>query len=228
VIISHQPDGPEEIGRSHRSAEGDLADLPMQAQFRPQVEPLQSRFRENRRCRGNPASEEEEFAAAARASEEFHGADAHELIEVHTQIFEHDFLGDLGELMSLEIISIEGGLVTVKKFRGARLARSPKGFSDQLYIEGGDQSVDLAEFGIHRPHELEVLGYLKFVTYYTTKYHLGDDGGEANYRHKLNDGSAIKLGTKRGNRPTVVYDVNNQLLQLAGGEYEILAEGIDN
>lgn len=177
------------------------------------------------RKRKNPA---DGYEGAAEASEAFHGTAVKELIEVKTKLFEHDFLGDLGELVKLDIIAINGGIVTLKGFKGARLARSPKGYNDQLYIEGGDHSVDLAEFGIDRPHELEVLGHLKFVTYYTIKHHLGKDGGEANYRHKLNDNPQIWLGTVKKNRPTVIYDVNNQLLQLAGGEYEILPEGIDN
>jgi len=172
----------------------------------------------------------DEYAAAAQASEEFHGTEPHELIEVETEIFEHDHLADCGELIKLEVISINGGIVYLKKFKGARLCRSPKGFPDQLYIEGGDQAVDLGEFGIHRPHELEVLGHLKYVTYYTVKHHLGKDGGEANYRHRFNDngGVSMMIGTKSKNRPTVVYDVNNKLLLLAGGEYDILPEGIDN
>jgi len=168
------------------------------------------------------------FEAAAEASEEFHGTPAHEFIEVTTEVYEHDALADCGELIKLEIIGIDGEIVDLKRFKGARLAMSPKGFPPQLYIEGGDQSVDLGEFGIDRPHELEVLGKLKYITYYTVKHHLGRDGGEANYRHKFNDGESIRIGTKHKNRPTVIYDVNNQLLSLAGGEYDILPEGIDN
>ena len=44
VTIMHQPDGPEMIGRSYRSMNGDLVDLPMQAQFRDKTPVLQSRF----------------------------------------------------------------------------------------------------------------------------------------------------------------------------------------
>jgi hypothetical protein len=51
VAVYHQPSGPDDIGRSYRSAHGDLLDLPMQAQFRdkehPPTVPLQSHFREN-------------------------------------------------------------------------------------------------------------------------------------------------------------------------------------
>src|ERR1700683_5398302 len=101
-----------------------------------------------RRSRKNPS----EFESAVEGSEEFHGTAAHELIEVKTRIFEHDALADLGELVSMHIRSINGGMVHLSGFKGARLASSPKGYPFQLYIEGGDQSVDLAEFDITNPH----------------------------------------------------------------------------
>lgn len=169
-----------------------------------------------------------EYEAAAAMSEDFHGTPAHEDFSIVTEIYEHDSLADCGELMKLEIMARNGGIVDLKDFGGARLAMSPKGYPAQLYIEGGDQAVDLEEFGIEKPHELEVLGHLKYITYYTTKHHLGRDGGEANYRHQFNDGANYLIETKKKNRPTVIYDVNNELLMLAGGEYEILPEGIDN
>ncbi len=180
-----------------------------------------------RKTKKNPSG----YAAAAQASEEFHGTPPHEEFNIVTKIFEHDHLGDIGELVKLEVIPVHGGgVIDLTKFKGARLAQSPKGSKGQLYIEGGNQSVDLDAFEISEPHELEVLGKLKYVTYYTVKHHLGRDGGEANYRHKLNDGDSwlIRRGTNSKNRPTVVYDVNNKLLSIAGGEYKILPEGIDN
>jgi hypothetical protein len=170
-----------------------------------------------RKSRRNPS---DEFASAVEGSEEFHGTEAHELIEVESQVFEHDTLTDLGELISMDIRSINGGMVHLKDFEGARLASSPKGYPFQLYIEGGDQEVDLGEFDIERPHEREVLGDLKRIKYYTVKHHLGRDGGEANYVHKL--------GENGGRLPEVIYDVLNKQLSIVGGDYTILPEGIDN
>lgn len=170
-----------------------------------------------------------EYAAAAEASEDFHGIPAHEDFQITTKIFEYDNLGDCGELVELVIVPVHGGkLISLKKFKGARLAQSPKGEPYQLYIEGGDQSVDLETFDIDSPHATEVLGKLKTITYYTVKHHLGRDGGEANYKHKLNEEDLVTRGTKAANRPTVIYDVLNKLLSMAGGEYTILPEGIDN
>lgn len=167
--------------------------------------------------RRNPS----EYQSAVEGSEDFHGTDAHELIEVKTEVFEHDNLFDLGELISMDISPVNGGRVIVlKEFEGARLAAAPKGYPFQLFIEGGDQSVDLAEFDIDSPHEKEVLGKLKRIKYYTIKHHLGKDGGEANYVHKL--------GEVTGRLPFVLYDTVNKLLEIAGGGYTILPEGIDD
>jgi len=179
--------------------------------------------------RKNPAVDEE-YEAAVQASEEFHGTPATEEFRIVTKIFEHGVLADCGELIKIEVIPIHGGpVIDIKDFgkHGARLARSPKGYPVQLFIEGGDQSVNLEDFEIYSPHELEVLGKLKYIVYYTVKHHLGRDGGEANYRHELNDAQKT-IPTKARNRPTVIYDTINKLLSLAGGEYEILPEGIDN
>lgn len=188
--------------------------------------PFPPKGKGKRKTKSNPA--EGEYEAAAQASEEFHGTKPHEEFTFRTTLFEHDVLGDCGELVKLEIIPATGGpVVDVKKFKGARLCQSPKGSLPQLYIEGGDQSVPLSEFGIDEPHEKEVLGKLKFITYYTVKHHLGKDGGEANFRHKFNDGE-VRVGTNPKNRPTVTYDVLNKLLGIWGGEYKILPEGIDN
>ena len=169
-----------------------------------------------RRTKRNPS----EYEAAAEASEDFHGTPAHEDISVTADIFEHDNLGDIGPLVSMDIASVNGGVVHLSKFKGARLARSPKGFPFQLFIEGGDQSVNLAEFAIDTPHELEVLGKLKRITYFTDKKHLGKEGGVANYKHKL--------GEVSGKLPHVIYDVMNKTLSIAGGAYTILPEGIDD
>lgn len=162
-----------------------------------------------------------EYLAAAAASEEFHGRAPSESITIKTEVFEHDNLGDLGELVSMTIKPDRGGEVEVlKDFDGTRLAQSPKGYPFQLFIEGGDQSVTIEDFGIDEPHEVEVLGKLTHVVYYTTKDHLGEDGGEANFKHKLGEVSGIK--------PYVIYDVLNESLSIAGGNYKILPEGIDD
>ena len=111
------------------------------------------------------------------------------------------------------------------------LAETEKG--TQLYIKGGDQSVNLKDFGITDPHESEILGALLNVVYFTTKDHLiPEDGGTANYKHKfvnekLRAPRKYVFGQKGARLPMVGYDVRNKLLSIQGGTYKIVAEGID-
>ena len=91
---------------------------------------------------------------------------------------------------------------------------------DQLFIDGGDQAVDLKVFGIDTPHEKELLGYLKSVWYFTDKKHLGNEGGLAIYKHKL--------GEEGGELPAVVYRVRDKRLEIVGGSYTIPDEGVRN
>jgi hypothetical protein len=94
---------------------------------------------------------------------------------------------------------------------------------------GGDQSINLEDFGIRKPHESEVLGKVKVIDYHTDKSHLGDEGGKAVYTHQFrttNKGGK-HVTVSMAKYPTLVYDVVNEQLLLSGGSYTIRAEGID-
>lgn len=150
--------------------------------------------------------------------EGFHGRPSSETVTITTPIHEHKYLSGIGELIELQIRAQSGAVVRVKDFKGAVLAQNEK--RTQLFVEGGDQRVDLKAFGIREPiHEKETLGELDRVDYYTVKDHLGDEGGEAIYRHKLK-----KYAFRR--KPTVIYDTVNHLIEFAGGNYSIPDEGI--
>jgi hypothetical protein len=92
----------------------------------------------------------------------------------------------------------------------------------QMFIDGGDQSVDLKTFGIdtRTAHEKELLGYLKNFGYFTDKKHLGSEGGRAIYKHKV--------GEEGGELPAVVYRVLDKKLEIVGGSYTIPNEGVRN
>lgn len=189
-------------------------------------------FRKGRRY--NPAG------AAAEAFKRFHGRDPHEFVTVTKQIHRHGNLWSLGTLRMLKIRTERGQTAKLSGFKGAYLAANEQAFEDlaqlgrakaQLYIEGGDQSVDLKSFGIDpdRAHEVETLGKAIAIDYHTVKVHLGSEGGDAIYRHKFRT-------TREGDRevtlrvakyPDVIYRVLDQQLEFSGGSYEIRAEGID-
>jgi hypothetical protein len=98
---------------------------------------------------------------------------------------------------------------------------------------GGDQKVNLADFGIREPHEKEALGAVRAVWYDTTKVHLApEDGGKAVYHHKFGGpkhkaGGANDWGSKGPRLPMLMYDVRNKLLEFAGGGYTLPDVGID-
>lgn len=185
--------------------------------------------------RENPAG------AAAEAFKRFHGREAREFVTVTKKIHRHGNLWSLGTLRMLKIRTERGQTVKLSGFKGAYLAANEQAFGDlsetgranltQLYVEGGDQSVDLKSFGIDpdRAHEVETLGKAIVIDYHTVKVHLGGEGGDAIYRHKFRT-------TREGDRevtlrvakfPDVIYRVLDQQLEFSGGSYEIRAEGID-
>ena len=174
-----------------------------------------------RRGRKNPA------AAAAEVFEEFHGYKPSEVVTVTKKIHHHEHLASAGRLISLDVWGIDNRGHKISGFGKALLAFNED--KNQLFVEGGDQSLNLADFGITRPHEMETLGRVTDIGYHTNKTHLGEDGGEAVYVHKFRstnkDGRHVVVKIAR--YPDLIYDVRNEQLLFSGGSYEIRAEGID-
>jgi hypothetical protein len=171
---------------------------------------------------------------AAEAYEKFQGHPPSELFISDEKVHEHEWYAAVGELIDLVIVP-EGQRkgVRLHGFRGTRLAMNeklaaPDEYFDQLFLVGGDQSVDLAEFGITHPHEQEVLGKVVDITYHTRKDHLGArDGGDADYVHAFGEESG-KKHVRILFSPTATYHVLNQQIELWGGRYTIEPEGIRN
>jgi hypothetical protein len=154
-------------------------------------------------------------AAASEAYTDFHGRASEEVVTVQTKVHYHKHLAACGELRKL-VIKPVGKLfsVTLSGFKKALLAFNEK--RTQLFIEGGDQAVDLKQFGIKTPHETETLGEVRVIEYFTIKDHLGNEGGQAVYVHKFSKPY-----------PVLIYNVLDQQLRFSGGSYKVLAEGID-
>jgi hypothetical protein len=161
------------------------------------------------KAKRNPASQ------ASEAYTDFHGRASEEVVTVKTEIHYHKHLAACGELRKL-VIKPVGKLFTVSLsgFKKALLAFNEK--RTQLFIEGGDQAVDLRQFGIKAPHETETLGEVRVIEYFTIKDHLGNEGGKAVYVHKFHKPY-----------PVLIYNVLDQQLTFSGGSYKVLAEGID-
>ena len=190
---------------------------PYYEKLSPEHQAIARRYTGNKGKKRNPGRTNPEDVAAKRY-ESFHGRGPESITKVTRTVHEHSVLSGIGKLKELTIAAIDGkGEVRLSGFKGALLAMNEAG--TQMYIEGGDQKVDLGAFGIRTPHETEVLGAALSVVYDTTKDHLGKDGGTASYRHKF--------GAKNSRLPMIVYDVRNKQLYFAGGGYTLPDEGID-
>lgn len=158
--------------------------------------------------RGNPAE------AARAVSEEFHGRKVREMVPVTERRHYHKFLAELGELTLLVIHTPDGRhKVELTQFAGALLCTNED--KNQLFIKGGDQTVNLRDFGVRDPHEKEHLGELRKIAYFTDKEHLGDEGGEADYHHSFSKPY-----------PHVDFRTRDTHLEISGGRYKITREGI--
>jgi hypothetical protein len=156
--------------------------------------------------------------AAAEVYEEFHGTPSTEVVTVSGPVHYHSHLAALGKLAYLKVAGVDGYMHTLKDFSGSLLCSNEN--RNQLFVEGGDQAVDLDVFGISAPHEVETLGQVTEIGYRTDKKHLGEQGGKALYFHIT--------GEDGGSSPDLLYRVRDERLEFSGGSYEITGDGIAN
>lgn len=169
--------------------------------------------------------------AAAQAYEDFHGTPSEEVITVSEKVHFHEHLAAAGKLERLVIVPVDKSApVTLRDFGGAVLAFNEQ--RNQLFVKGGNQSVPLEVFGIDpdEAHEVETLGVVKVIDYFTTKKHLGRDGGTAVYVHRFRTeergGRTVIVKILRW--PDAIYFVRDKRIVFSGGSYTILPEGIDH
>lgn len=167
-------------------------------------------------------------AAADAVYEEFHGRPPDETVTIRKERHHHTHLASAGDLKKLVVLGVDEKVHTITGFKGAILAFNES--KNQLFVEGGDQSVNLEDYGIRNPHEIETLGQVKDIAYFTTKDHLGDEGGTATYVHKFRttneNGKHVTVRITR--YPDLIYRVRDEQLEFSGGSYLIRAEGIDH
>ena len=93
----------------------------------------------------------------------------------------------------------------------------------QVFITGGDQSLDLPGLGItgHQAEkELVTIGQVTNVVYHAHKIFDGKRE-EYDYTHKLSEDSIKTKQGKKGLLPILIYDRLNKSLKLSGGVYHI-------
>lgn len=182
-----------------------------------------------KRARRNPEE------SSALAYEIFHGKPPAGYTEVIEEIHEHEHLWVLGTLEKLIIDTVSGYQATwefIGNDKPLLCGSEPEPGSTglfgsnmvctQLYVRGGDQTLALDKVKMGEKtkwwKEEMVIGQLVEVTYFTQKGF--DNFKPVDYFHQL--------GEETGDVPTIVYDTRNRLLSIAGGQYEIKAEGITN
>ena len=178
----------------------------------------------------NPAKKKNPSGEAQEVYEEFHGEPPSETVIVEKKVHFHKHLASAGELRKLEVRRrVDRGVTTLTRFKGALLAFNEA--KNQLFVEGGDQTISLEAFGIdpNEAHEMETLGQVLSIDYFTTKTHLGDEGGEATYEHgfRMTNENGKHVTVKIARYPDLIYSVPNEQLYFSGGSYLIRAEGID-
>jgi hypothetical protein len=176
----------------------------------------------------NPARRNPE-EIAAEAYREFHGKDPEKVFDVDTRMHYHSVLAGMARLKFIDVQRADGGITTIHFDKNTHLAENEH--QTQLFIVGGDQSVNLKDFGISVPHEMQVLGKAVEIGYFTDKKHLiSTDGGKGTYVHPFGytrNGNGREVKVKQADPPTLIYDTRNKLLSFAGGSYTIKPEGID-
>lgn len=163
----------------------------------------------------NPATRRNSADAAAAVSEAWHGRPAKTATKYDETLRYHGKLADLAGMVRLEILVSPTRVQKIDFQRNVRLGTNPG--RTQLYLVGGDQSIDLKVFSItghEAKKELVPIGPVYAITYWTAKQHLGRADKKAGpYRHVF---------AEHGQQaPILLYDTLNRTQLLAGGSYHI-------
>jgi len=162
----------------------------------------------------------DDIESAEEVYKEFHGKPSDEILEVEEDHIERDALTVLGQLVQLVVQSAANESIYKVNFDAdVMLCCSPD--RKQLYVVGGEQSLDLASMGFSESaiqKDKVFVGSVLQVTYRTRKHF--DDFDVIDYVHDM--------GEEGGTLPVLAYDRLNQNLEFIGGDYEIKPEGIVN
>jgi hypothetical protein len=219
AFISWQQRNPGKLGKAFKRVAAAITKSGCKPKRIKHYKHLETVAEARKRTARNP------FAAAAEVYEEFHGRPSSEVVTVSEKIHYHKNLAALGEFRTLVVLARDGAKVTLSRFKKAILCTNEQ--KDQLFVRGGDQAVDVREFGIRKPHEVETLGKVLELAYFTRKDHLGDEGGTALYFHVAGETNENGKRKMAGWSPDLIYRVRDEALEFSGGSYTIRAEGVD-
>ena len=159
--------------------------------------------------------------AAAEMYENFHGAPSEEVLEVVEEEHYHGHLAGLGQLMELKVTTVSGYDCTLGfdyKDSGKHVVLASNEEGTQLYLTGGDQSLDLKKMKMNGDYEKDsmVIGELYFISYLTTKDFDKFKPIIYEHTHGENEDTGDIVSC-----PMLRYDLLNKRLYVDGGEYVI-------
>jgi hypothetical protein len=153
--------------------------------------------------------------AAAELSEAWHGRPARMASDIIETVHYHGVLTELGQLQEIKVMVTDRKAQAIFFDAETMLCSSENG--KQLYVVGGDQSLDLEALGItgeEAEKDCVLVGEVYSLTYITDKQHLGKaDKTPGPYEHIM--------GEKGGRPPFLVYDSMNETVGFSGGTYVI-------
>lgn len=159
--------------------------------------------------------------SSAALYETFHQKAPERIDEYEEHVHYHGWLAELGEMREIKVDLVymdPPKQATIEFEPGTKLGCSEDG--RQLYLVGGDQSLDLKALGFSRDwiRDYMLIGVLSELTYRTKK---GFDKFEViDYYHEV--------GEDTGDLPILAYDNMNQQLMIVGGKYRVEHDGIIN
>jgi hypothetical protein len=132
-------------------------------------------------------------------------------------------LGQLFTLVELQVKRPVGWKWGVLDFTGKGVQGGGDPYSHQIYFVGGDQKISrgqLTHLGVDNEKQIIDLGECMSIAYRQKKMQV--NGIASDYEHPFGDRTGI--------RPRLIYDRRGPQprLLLAGGDYTIMPEGIDN
>jgi hypothetical protein len=171
--------------------------------------------------RRNPQEE------ADSAFESFHGEPPEGVVIVEEKIHEHEHLWACGRLIDMTVDTLSGLEVTFTFEHNSAPYLSCSEDGRQLYIEGGDQKIDLAAIKMDGPRWVKdrmVIGVFAEprgarkhnITYRTRKDF--DKFEEIDYQHELGEPSKE---LRKPAAPFLEYDPRSEKMYISGGQYVI-------
>lgn len=171
-----------------------------------------------KRKRKNPGTLED----AVSMNESFHGRKTNYIDEIYeTTEYEKD-LAQLGVLTEIEVQVDERNVCPIEFGKGTKLCCSGKG--TQLYVIGGNQSLNLSDLGLEEDgKQYYEIGPCFTISYIADKHHL-----EGSVQQKNGSEYIHEFGEDGGETPIMIYDALNKKIQLVGGSYKVEDRGIVN